>query len=68
MKLKDCRFGRMVIDFDKRVGFVVGVAYNVPLSLTSNMTEEEKFKATVPIVEFPDGRQPINPVNIEPFE
>ena len=34
MKLSECKFGEMVITESKEVGHIVGVTYNVDISLT----------------------------------
>ncbi len=67
MKLKDCLIGVMVVDDNLRVGHVVGLTYNVDLSLTGGMTNEDKLGRTIPLVQFPDKIQGIHHENIKIF-
>jgi len=67
MKLKDCKYGKMVIDENLRVGFIIGLRYNICISLTGRMSDEEKFKCTIPLVAFPEGEVGIHHGNLKPF-
>jgi hypothetical protein len=68
MNLKECTYGRMVISDDMKVGHVVGVAYNVRLSLTGGMSKQDLFDRTIAKVQFADGIQDIHPRHLSPFE
>lgn len=68
MTLKDCTFGRMVIDKDKRVGFVKRLTYNVQIRFIGDLTADQLFDRTIVVVDFPDGEQPIHPCHLQPFE
>ncbi len=66
MKLKDCRMGEVVIDIDNRLGHIAGFTYNVNLRYTGNMTAEQLFQATIPLVRYADGQTiPIHNDNLE---
>jgi len=68
MKLSDCKYGTMVITASKEVGFVVGLTYNVDISHTGNMSDEEKLQRTIPLVAFPNGTRGIHHINLYPFK
>jgi len=57
----------MVITEDLRVGFIIGLEYNVNISETGQMSNEEKFNRTILIVAFPEGKIGIHPGNLKPF-
>ncbi len=67
MNLNECTFGRMVITDDQQVGFVVGMTYNVDISLTGGMSADDLFKRTIPLVRFPRGERGIHHGNLRPF-
>lgn len=67
MKLHECTFGRMVITNDKKVGFVVGLTYNVNIAQTGAMNIDELFDRTIPLVRFADGERGIHHGNLLPF-
>lgn len=68
MRLKDCKYGLMVITEDKEVGFIVGLTYTCGLEYTGRMSFEEKFENTIPLVAFPNKTRGIHPANIKPFK
>lgn len=68
MRLKDCKMGILVQTSDLRVGHIVGLTYNIDISLTGSMTNEEKLKRTIPLVQFPNNVLPICHQNIEIFK
>lgn len=67
MKLTECTLGKLVIN-GKNVGHIVGLTYNVSLQFTGNMSEDELFERTIPLVRFPDGERAIHHSNLKEFK
>jgi hypothetical protein len=67
MKLSECKFGEMVITESKEVGHIVGVTYNVDISLTGGMSDEDKFNRTIPLVRFANGERGIHHNHLQKF-
>lgn len=68
MKLKDCKMGILVQTNDLEVGHIVGLTYNVHISMTGSMTNEEKLNRVIPVIQFPEGTRGIHQGNIEVFK
>jgi hypothetical protein len=68
MKLSQCTIGQLVITENKRVVHVVGLTYNVAVSFTGNMSQEEKFDRTIPVIKFPEGEEGTHHANLTPFK
>lgn len=67
MKLNQCTLGKLVITSDKKVGHIVGLTYNVSLQFTGNMSDDEKFERTIPLVKFPDGERGVHHSQLKAF-
>jgi len=73
MKLKDCTIGKLVqIEEEHKIGHVVGLTYNVSLSvlIQYNYSHEELKHRVIPLVQFVDSDIPrgvhhenLSPVN-----
>ena len=67
MKLKDCTYGKLVINHDRdEVGMIVGITNNAP-----NCDEETRkvIDRAVPLVRWSSGREcGIHPANIEIYK
>ena len=68
MKLSECKIGTMVITEDLKIGHVIGVQYNVHISQTGGLTNEERFNHTIPTVRFADGERGIHHCNLKVFK
>jgi hypothetical protein len=72
MKLKDCKYGMMVEEDQRnglgRIGFIVGLTYNVDIKFTGKMSDKELRERTIVKVAFPENTVGIHPANIKPFK
>lgn len=67
MKLNECTLGTLVITNEKEVGHIVGLTYNVRIEYTGEMSYDEKFDRTIPLVRFPSGERGIHHENLKRF-
>ena len=57
MKLSECKIGEVIVDQSGNIGHIVGLTYNVELSLMGNMPYDERISRTIPLVKFPFKEQ-----------
>lgn len=65
MKLKDCKIGVVVINGSLDLGHIIGFTYNSPVS---DLSDQERFERTIPLVQFVDSTRGIHPTNMKIFK
>ena len=64
MKLYQCKIGEVVMDRERLIGHVVGFTYGIDKDQAKKLTNAEKLRWTIPLVEYPDGRRGVHNGNL----
>lgn len=70
MKLSECNYGVLVLSNDKKLGHIVGLTYDINISICEPKSNSELIGRTIPLVKFvgEDVPRGINNWNLSIFK